>query len=507
MLKNGFFFAFTLLIIAWPCASADSNVPLGPPIKFYQYFWGHYPQMLVKGILPFVSEVVDKYGHNGAPVRVSLGMKDLYVISDPKDAHIILSGPERDKFAKGFSSQFLRDYFVGEGLGFLETKGEGWRELHQAMFRFLNDSTVRSTYFNLMREHSQELVQSLEQRQGTVIDLEREMTIFTMQVIAKSMLNVDLVEKTASELADSFATVLKFVHYRMTNFPFYLPLFMPTAENRNFTKAKATIDGFIHMAIAHDESLENEGKNPTALISYLRKASLVPQPINPQSPDSEMLHISTSRFSAQLNNILMAGHDTTKHLLTNIFYQLARNPRVKEKLQCELRQVILSADGLTDAKQLLKDNLPYLDSVIQEALRLSSSVPAVARDVLQNVSLHGYVIPKGSVVMISFDALHKSSELWENPLEFDPDRFETRACADHEQPKNHRNSLMPFSRGERMCIGRFFALQEVKTVVVELMLAGIDFELLPDTDWTPVMACTMHLDNGLKVKIRKGDPL
>lgn len=502
MLKNNLF-AITFVIIAWPCLSADSKVPLGPPIRLYQYFWGHYPQMRAKGILPFIREVVEQYGQNGAPVRVSLGMKDLYVISDPKDAGIILSNQQRDKFAKGFSSQFLRDYFVGEGLGFLETKGEGWHELHQAMFRFLSDPTVKSTYFELMREHAEKLAQSFADRRGMVIDLEREMTIFTLHVIAKSMLNIDVVDKTANELADSFATVLKFVHYRMTNFPFYLPLFIPTAENTNFTKAKATIDKFIQMAIAHDISQEEEGEKPKALISYLRQASISPQPINPNSPDSDTLHISALRFSAQLYNILMAGHDTTKHLLTNIFYQLGRNPSVKEKLKQELTQAIGSTDRLNTAEQLSKDNLPYLDSVIQEALRISSSVPAVARDVLEDVSLqNGYVIPKGSVVMISFDSLHKSPNLWENPLEFAPDRFLSEASDNNQQTKNHRNSLMPFSRGERMCIGRFFALQEVKTAIVTLMLAEIDFELLADTDWKPVMACTMHLENGLKVKIK-----
>lgn len=487
-------------------ALAHNGIPPGPKTSFYQYFWGHYPQMRAKGVLPFISEVTEQYGKDGAPVRVYLGMKTLFVISDPEDAHLILSGPDRDKFVKGSSSKYLKSYFVGEGIGFLETKGEDWKVLHDAMLRYLSEGSVRSNYFGLMRQHSQDLVQRLVKLDGATIDLEREMTYFTMGIISSSMLNYDLDEKTASELADSFATVLKFVQYRMANFPFYLPMWFPTQDNRNFETAKKKIELFIQTIIENDKRYDNDNRKPVALITYLRRATETPQPVKPQAGDSEMLQISPARFLGQLKNIFMAGHDTTKHLLTSIFYQLAQHPEAKEKLEHELRRSILAQGGLNDVAQLSKKNLPYLDAIVQEALRINASVPAIARDVMGNVNLRGYTIPKGSVVMISFDALHKNSQTWENPLEFNPDRFLTENN-DSEKPKRHRNSLMPFSTGQRMCLGKFFAIQEVKTAIVEMMLAGISFELMPETSWTPLMACTMRLKDGLVMRVRKGQPL
>ena len=480
-------------------ANADGNIPPGPALRYYQYLWGNYPQMLTKGFLPFVDEMAEQYGEGGVPVRVSLGMKNLYIISDPKDAQLILSGPDKDKFIKGFSSQFLRDYFVGEGVGFLETKGQGWAEVHQAMFSFLKESAVKSKYFSMMQEHAHDLVKRLQDRNGEEIDLEREMTLYTIKMVASAMLNMAVTNDKAIELAQSFDTVMKFIHYRMTNFPFYLPLFLPTAANNNFKQAAKIVDSFLESAIINDINLSAQGHESDSLISYLRKASLSPQPMNQDSPP---LQISHARFIGQLRNILMAGHDTTKHLLTSIFYQLLKYPQVKEKLYEELTSVVAQKGGLIEVAQLSKAQLPYLDAVIQEALRVNAPVPAVARDVVHDVNLRGYLIPRGSIVMISFDLLHKNKNEWENPGEFDPDRFLGEARSNGgEKIKRHHNSLMPFSTGQRSCLGKFFALQEVKTTVIELILAGINFDVINETKWTPIMACTRRLLDGFKVKV------
>ena len=67
--------------------------------------------------------------------------------------------------------------------------------------------------------------------------------------------------------------------------------------------------------------------------------------------------------------------------------------------------------------------LPYTLQVIKEVLRLSPPAPFYARDAVKADALAGYVIPAGSAVMMSPYYTHRHPDFWENPLQFDPDRW------------------------------------------------------------------------------------
>lgn len=75
-------------------------------------------------------------------------------------------------------------------------------------------------------------------------------------------------------------------------------------------------------------------------------------------------------LSADSLLLLMAGTDTTAHVLTIATYNALREPRVLGKLQAELREAIPNKDMWIKSAELEK--LPYLRSVIKETLRFSS---------------------------------------------------------------------------------------------------------------------------------------
>ena len=78
-------------------------------------------------------------------------------------------------------------------------------------------------------------------------------------------------------------------------------------------------------------------------------------------------------LSADSLLLLLAGTDTTAHVLTITTYNVLKEPRIMRKLQAELREAIPRKDSWVPCAEL--ENLPYLRGVIKESLRWSSGTP------------------------------------------------------------------------------------------------------------------------------------
>ena len=148
----------------------------------------------------------------------------------------------------------------------------------------------------------------------------------------------------------------------------------------------------------------------------------------------------------ELLTMIMAGYETTTSALAWTFERLLRSPEVMSRLQDDL------ARGSDE----------YLDAVVKETLRLRPVVPVVARKVREEVALNDYVIPAGSVLMVSIYLLHRDPALHPDPTEFRPERF-----LDGES-----EPWMPFGGGVRRCLGASFAQLEMKVVIREVLAAA-----------------------------------
>ena len=156
---------------------------------------------------------------------------------------------------------------------------------------------------------------------------------------------------------------------------------------------------------------------------------------------------------------MIAGRDTTALLLSWFFYQLSDKPEIEAKIIAEMDEV-LSEEGEITFESMKR--MTYLHNVIQESLRIYPSVPfngftALKDDVLPG----GYFVPKDTYVVYSAYILHRRPDLYPNPLEFDPDRF------DRKPPKPFE--YMSFHGGPRECLGREMAYLEAKIMIVTLL--------------------------------------
>lgn len=102
---------------------------------------------------------------------------------------------------------------------------------------------------------------------------------------------------------------------------------------------------------------------------------------------------------------LIAGHDTTATTLSMLFYNLAANPRVQDKLIKELSE--LEDHQITDWETV--KNLPYLDAVVHEILRYCPPVPRVERRTATACTLAGMKLGKNQLITIPVHAVSNRS--------------------------------------------------------------------------------------------------
>lgn len=110
-----------------------------------------------------------------------------------------------------------------------------------------------------------------------------------------------------------------------------------------------------------------------------------------------------------------AGHETTASLLTWTSYLLSLNPDVEAKRRVELDNVL--AGRVPTQEDVPK--LSYTRMVLDEALRLYSPVPIMARDTAEDDEIDGYPVTKATMVVLLPYATHRHPEFWEKPSECD----------------------------------------------------------------------------------------
>lgn len=150
---------------------------------------------------------------------------------------------------------------------------------------------------------------------------------------------------------------------------------------------------------------------------------------------------------------LLAGIDTTSDTLMFLIWALSRpeNARFQERIREEARAISKSTvneKGITTVSAC--DKLPFLDAVIKETLRLYAPLPASEpRSFPTATTVDGYLIPARTVVSMSPFSLHRKSDVFRDPLVFDPDRW----LGEEKNIAEMKKWFWAFSSGGRMCIG------------------------------------------------------
>lgn len=193
--------------------------------------------------------------------------------------------------------------------------------------------------------------------------------------------------------------------------------------------------------------------------------------------------------------MFVAGTDTTSATLEWVMTELARHPRVMKIAQEEVRSIV---GGKTEVADGDVDQLHYTKAVIKETFRLHPPVPLlVPRESVDPCVIDGYHIPAKTRILVNTYAIGRDPQVWENPLEFYPERFENSDV----DVKGQSFELLPFGGGRRGCPGYPFALATLQLTLSSL-LYHFDWELPPG-----VGADEVNMDEIFGLATRKREPL
>ena len=152
--------------------------------------------------------------------------------------------------------------------------------------------------------------------------------------------------------------------------------------------------------------------------------------------------------------LLLAAHDTTTSTLTSSIHFLAGDENYQNKIKTE--SSTLSKTDISDLK-----NGIIGEALFNEAIRKYPPVPFSPRWVVRDTELDGYDIPKNTYIAAGPLVLHNDERYWEDPLAFNPERFE--------DPTITHEAYFPFAGGAHTCLGKFFASYLFKNVVYKLV--------------------------------------
>lgn len=161
----------------------------------------------------------------------------------------------------------------------------------------------------------------------------------------------------------------------------------------------------------------------------------------------------------EVDTFMFEGHDTTTSGITFTVYHLAMNPDIQQKVFNEVSSIMGNDPSTAFTYNNLQD-FKYLEMVIKESLRLHPSVPVIGRRPLETIQIQGVDIPPGIDINIPIYAIHRNPKLFPDPLKFDPERF-----TDEGQAGRGPYDYIPFSAGNRNCVGQRFAMLEIKAVI------------------------------------------
>lgn len=360
------------------------------------------------------------------------------------------------------------------GTGIFVSNGAHWKKQRQTARPLFTPHSLQEVH-DVFVQRSQKVLELLEESRtsGQSIDLQNLFMRYTLDSIGEVGFgyNIDSLSKPVA-FSQAFDRAQAIADKNNRN-PFLRSL--PDAE---FDKCVNIMRSFTSEIIQKRRQDTNLAERKDMLSRFM----LARDPDTNEPLSDEML-------IDILLNFFIAGRDTTAILLTWTFYMLMQNPEVQAKLVAEIDSEL---KGEVPTWEKLKE-LKYLRKVLDETLRLYPSVPvdgrtAVEEDVLPN----GIKVPPGTALLYSPYVLGRMEEYWDEPLRFNPDRWD--------KPPKHPFLFVSFHAGPQTCLGRPLAYQEAETMVC-LILQRYTFSLVPGHVVVPTKAIVMPAKYGLQVEV------
>jgi cytochrome P450 len=313
-------------------------------------------------------------------------------------------------------------------------------------------------------------------RTGETVDVYEWMRGLAMRIAMRALLGLDPDEAgKGTAAAHHFERALGFY-----GIDFHLRLLRgPGSPWSKMVASRAVLDEIVYGEIAHRRANPDPGRMD--ILSLLLGVR-----------DEAGEGFSDKEVRDQVMTLMFAGHDTSTSTLTFMMHELARHPDVVERLQAEQGEVL---GGEPPDIDRLEREMPYLEMVMDEVLRLYPPAWIGPRRAVRDFEFGGHQVRRGAYVNYCSWASHRIPEVFPDPEAFIPERFtrERKAALP-------RGAYVPFGGGRRICIGKRFGQTEVK-LVATMLLQRLRLDALPGRTMTVRQMPTLSPKGGLRMRV------
>lgn len=392
------------------------------------------------------------------PVQMWFGPVLTIGVSEPEDIQTVLTSD--DCLNKPY---FYEQFHCKSSL--IVADKEIWKPQRRALNAAFNVKVLQSfiPHFN---DKSRILLQRIDEFHDKPCDLYRTIFICMMDIISKTTMGTELSlqSEQGAMLYKTVRMIMANVQYRITRFWLKWDFIYNLSkvgrnEKKPFEEGNKVIEKMYIDKKREIELLKSQGIDHLENVKVQNKANFLEKCLILEQEGM----LNTENVMDQMRVIIFAGIDTTSITIFGTLLMLAINQKHQELVIEELQSIFESAD--CDVTQSHLAAMHYMDRVIKETMRLLPPGPFIGRKPSADIVLRRGTIPKGAMVMINILQLHRNPKIWgKNVYEFDPDRFLPENVA-----KRPAFSYIPFSGGNRNCIGMKYAMISAKITLAHLL--------------------------------------
>lgn len=417
----------------------------------------------------------------GAVYRCWMGRKSMVVVSDEGIANAILKA-RPDTFRR--TSQLEVVSISGMNThGVFMAEGSRWRKQRPVIMQSLDTRHLKQ-FFPVLVAVTDRLRRRWSGADRQVVDVQSDLMRFTVDVTTSLAFGQDTntLETEGDVIQQHLDKIFPTLQRRLL-MPFAYWRYFRLPTDRDAEKSVGivyqAVTKFIEQAKKALDDSPQLRENPENLLQSLLMAAT-----------SEDVAVEGEGFSEKevadnVMTMLLAGEDTTANSLAWTIYFLVKYPEVQHKLRAEIFSVLGDAP-IAEFEQLR--DLPYLDGVIHEAMRLKPVAPLNVVEANVDCVVDNLSFKKGDFVTILARTMATNPSDFPDAQSYKPERWLANArinvgagagAGDKGERQVNQRAFIPFGSGPRLCPGRSLALLEMKMVLVMMMQ---NFTISPGAD-------------------------